>query len=35
MHVYPLLFFPESRKARDRIVQFVNGAVREAGAPHR
>jgi acetyl esterase/lipase len=27
MHVYPLLFFPESRKARDRIVEFVHGAV--------
>jgi epsilon-lactone hydrolase len=27
MHVYPLLFFPESRKAQDRIVQFVRGAV--------
>jgi len=29
MHVYPLLFFPESRKARDRITQFVRGAVAE------
>jgi epsilon-lactone hydrolase len=27
MHVYPLLFFPESRKARDRIFHFVRGAV--------
>ena len=27
MHVYPLLFFPESRKARDRIAEFVHGAV--------
>jgi epsilon-lactone hydrolase len=35
IHAYPLLFFPESRKARDRIMHFVNGAVREAGAPHR
>jgi epsilon-lactone hydrolase len=32
IHAYPLLFFPESRKARDRIMHFVNGAVREA--PH-
>jgi epsilon-lactone hydrolase len=30
IHAYPLLFFPESRKARDRITHFVNGAVREA-----
>ncbi len=35
LHAYPLLFFPESRKARDRIMHFVNGAVREAGALHR
>jgi epsilon-lactone hydrolase len=27
MHVYPLLFFPESRKAQDRIVRFVRSAV--------
>src|SRR5262249_51359390 len=27
MHVYPLLFFPESCKARDRIVEFVRGAM--------
>jgi monoterpene epsilon-lactone hydrolase len=27
MHVYPLLFFPESRKAQDRIVGFVRDAV--------
>jgi epsilon-lactone hydrolase len=27
MHVYPLLFFPESRKAQDRIVEFVRNAV--------
>jgi epsilon-lactone hydrolase len=27
MHVYPLLFFPESRKAQDRIVRFVRDAV--------
>jgi epsilon-lactone hydrolase len=33
LHAYPLLFFPESRKARDRIVHFVNHAVREAGLP--
>jgi epsilon-lactone hydrolase len=30
IHAYPLLFFPESRKARDRIMHFVIGAVREA-----
>jgi monoterpene epsilon-lactone hydrolase len=33
IHAYPLLFFPESRKARDRIMHFVIGAVREDG-PH-
>ena len=27
MHVYPMLFFPESRKAQDRIVHFVRDAV--------
>jgi epsilon-lactone hydrolase len=27
MHVYPLLFFPESDKARERIAQFVGDAV--------
>ncbi len=27
MHVYPLLFFPESYKARDRIVGFVQESV--------
>jgi epsilon-lactone hydrolase len=32
IHAYPLLFFPESRKARDRIMQFVNEALHEAGA---
>jgi acetyl esterase/lipase len=31
IHAYPLLFFPESRKARDRIMHFVIRAVREAG----
>jgi acetyl esterase/lipase len=31
IHAYPLLFFPESRKARDRITHFVNDAVRGAG----
>jgi epsilon-lactone hydrolase len=30
IHAYPLLFFPESRKARDRIMRFVNHVVREA-----
>jgi acetyl esterase/lipase len=30
IHAYPLLFFPESRKARDRIMHFVNDAVHEA-----
>ncbi len=30
MHVYPLLFFPESRKAQDRIVAFVRDAVEKA-----
>jgi monoterpene epsilon-lactone hydrolase len=35
IHAYPLLFFPESRKARDRIMHFVKGAVHEAGASHR
>jgi epsilon-lactone hydrolase len=29
IHAYPLLFFPESRKARDRIMHFVIRAVRE------
>jgi epsilon-lactone hydrolase len=32
IHAYPLLFFPESRKARDRIMHFINGAVHKA--PH-
>jgi acetyl esterase/lipase len=27
MHVYPLMYFPESRKAQDRIVRFVREAV--------
>jgi acetyl esterase/lipase len=27
MHVYPMLFFPESRKAQDRIAHFVRDAV--------
>jgi acetyl esterase/lipase len=27
IHAYPLLFFPESRKARDRIMHFLNAAV--------
>jgi epsilon-lactone hydrolase len=31
LHAYPLLFFPESRMARDRITHFVNDAMREAG----
>jgi monoterpene epsilon-lactone hydrolase len=31
IHAYPLLFFPESRQARDRIMHFVTGAVGEAG----
>jgi monoterpene epsilon-lactone hydrolase len=30
IHAYPLLFFPESRKARERILHFVIGALREA-----
>jgi epsilon-lactone hydrolase len=34
LHAYPLLFFPESRKARDRIMHFVIGAVYDAGALH-
>jgi monoterpene epsilon-lactone hydrolase len=36
LHAYPLLFFPESRKARDRIMHFVIRATHEAGAhrPH-
>jgi epsilon-lactone hydrolase len=36
MHVYPLLFFPESRKARDHIVRFISdrvGKPRPASAP--
>jgi epsilon-lactone hydrolase len=33
IHAYPLLFFPESRKARDRIMHFVTGAVCEAPHP--
>jgi epsilon-lactone hydrolase len=35
IHAYPLLFFPESRKARDRIMHFVIGAVRDADAAAR
>ncbi|NWG24139.1 MAG: hypothetical protein HXY30_06925, partial [Pseudorhodoplanes sp.] len=27
MHVYPLMLFPESRRARERIVGFVREAV--------
>jgi monoterpene epsilon-lactone hydrolase len=27
IHAYPLLFFPESRKARDRIMHFLNAAI--------
>jgi acetyl esterase/lipase len=27
MHVYPLLFFPESREAQDRIIDFVRATV--------
>jgi acetyl esterase/lipase len=32
MHVYPLLFFPESVKARDRITAYVRDAVRKPAA---
>jgi acetyl esterase/lipase len=33
MHAYPLLFFPESRKAQDRIVHFVRDAVGKPQPP--
>jgi monoterpene epsilon-lactone hydrolase len=30
MHAYPLLFFPESRKAQDRIVHYVRDAIHKS-----
>jgi acetyl esterase/lipase len=33
MHGYPLLFFPESRNARERIVQYVRAIVGQSHAP--
>jgi acetyl esterase/lipase len=33
MHVYPLMVFPESRKAQGRIVQFVRDTVAGAAKP--